>query len=141
MRICAYVNLRGNALEALQFYSGIFRTEPEYMTYADAPANAGFPVTEEMKHMVLHGEVFLDKEQSIMIADDLRPGEGEMGSAIVLTLLMEDETEQRRIFAALAEGGTVLMPLTHTFWSANFGTVKDRFGLIWHSNLCRKPVC
>ena len=74
-----------------------------------------------------------------MIADDMRPGEGVMGNALSLTLLMDDEAEQRRIFTALAEGGTVLMPLEQTFWSVSFGSLTDRFGVTWHLNLCREP--
>ena len=139
MRICVYLNFKGNAKEALSFYSGIFRSTPEYMTYADMPPNPDFPVTEDMKRLIMHGELFLDKDQSIMIADDMRPGEGVTGNALSLTLLMDDEAEQRRIFTALAEGGAVLMPLEQTFWSACFGSLVDRFGVTWHLNLCREP--
>ena len=139
MRICVYLNFKGKAKEAMDFYSGIFRTKPEYMTYADMPPNPHFTVTEEMKSLILHGELFVDKEQSIMLADDMRPGEGVMGNALSLTLLMDDEDEQRRIFMALAEGGTILMPLAQTFWSVCFGSLTDRFGVTWSLNLCREP--
>ena len=139
MRICSYLNLKGNALPALKFYGEIFRTKPEYMTYAEMPPCPDFPVTEATKGLVLHGELFLDKEQSIMIADDMREGEGIMGNALSLALLMDDAAEQRRIFTALAEGGTILMPLEKTFWTSLFGSVKDRFGVIWSLNLCEEP--
>ena len=140
MRICAYLNFKGNALEALTFYSGIFRCKPEYMTYAEMPPNSEFPVTAAMKKMVLHCELFIDKEQSLMIGDDLRPGESVMGNAVSLALMLDDEAEQRRIFTALTEGGTVLMPLAETFWSASFGSLTDRFGVTWHLNLCKEPA-
>lgn len=139
MRICSYLNFRGNALEAMTFYSKIFRTEPRYMTYADMPPNPDFPVTEKMKPLLLHAEVFIDKEQSLMLSDDVSPGESVMGNTLSLTLLLDDEAEQRRIFTALAEGGTVLMPLAKTFWSVSFGSLKDRFGVTWHLNMCREP--
>jgi PhnB protein len=34
-----------------------------------------------------------------------------------------------RIFAALAAGGQIQMPLGQTFWSPRFGMVIDRFGV------------
>ena len=140
MRICAYLNFKGNALEAMTFYSGIFRSKPEYMTYAEMPPNPEFPVREAMKKQILHGELFIDKDQSIMIGDDLRPGEGVMGNAVSLALMLDDEAEQRRIFTALAGGGSILMPLAETFWSASFGSLTDRFGVTWHLNLCKEPA-
>ncbi len=48
-----------------------------------------------------------------------------------LALSVPDETEANRVFAALASGGKVRMPLTKTFWSPRFGMVEDRFGLGW----------
>jgi PhnB protein len=35
------------------------------------------------------------------------------------------------MFAALAEGGTVQMPLAQTLWSPRFGRLADRCGLGW----------
>ena len=35
------------------------------------------------------------------------------------------------MFAALAEGGQVQMPLGKTFFSPSFGMVADRFGVAW----------
>ena len=44
-----------------------------------------------------------------------------------------DEIE--RLFAALSEGGAVLMPLDNYGWSDRFGWVSDRFGVSWQLNL------
>ena len=48
-----------------------------------------------------------------------------------LSLSVADEAEADRVFAALADGGQVRMPLTKTFWSPRFGMVADRFGVGW----------
>ncbi len=48
-----------------------------------------------------------------------------------LSLTAADETDAKRKFAALAEGGQVQMPLAKTFWSPCFGMVADRFGVPW----------
>jgi PhnB protein len=43
-----------------------------------------------------------------------------------------DETD--RLFAALAVGGQVEMPLQPMFWGAYFGSLTDRFGIKWMFN-------
>ena len=48
-----------------------------------------------------------------------------------LSLTMADAADADRVFAALAEGGQVQMPLTKTFWSPRFGMLSDRFGVVW----------
>jgi predicted 3-demethylubiquinone-9 3-methyltransferase (glyoxalase superfamily) len=46
-----------------------------------------------------------------------------------------DEAETDRLFAALSEGGQVLMPLDNYGWSRRFGWVSDKFGVSWQINL------
>ena len=41
------------------------------------------------------------------------------------------EGQFKRVFDALADGGSVFMPLGETFWSPCFGMVTDRFGISW----------
>jgi PhnB protein len=50
-----------------------------------------------------------------------------------------DAAEADRVFAALAEGGTVEIPIAETFWARRFGMVVDRFGIPWLVN-CEKGV-
>jgi len=38
------------------------------------------------------------------------------------------------VFRALAENGTVQMPIQTTFFAARFGMVVDRFGVPWMVN-------
>jgi PhnB protein len=48
-----------------------------------------------------------------------------------LALSVADEAEAERVFAALADGGQVSMPLGPTFFSPRFGMVADRFRVPW----------
>ena len=50
---------------------------------------------------------------------------------ISLSLTVPDTKTAERMFAALADGGQVQMPLTKTFFSPSFGMVADRFGVSW----------
>jgi PhnB protein len=48
-----------------------------------------------------------------------------------LTLGVDSDAEAERIFAALSEGGRVLMALQETFFASRFGQLQDRFGINW----------
>lgn len=51
------------------------------------------------------------------------------GFSLALSVASHDEA--RRMLDALAEGGSVPIPLRSTAWAETFGTVIDRFGLHW----------
>jgi PhnB protein len=44
---------------------------------------------------------------------------------------MDSNIEAERVFAALSDGGRVLMPIEETFFAFRFGQVQDRFGINW----------
>jgi PhnB protein len=67
---------------------------------------------------------------SMVTASDGRC-EGAPGFHVSLSLTVANEAQADRVFAALAEGGQVQMPLTQTFWSPRFGMLSDRFGVGW----------
>ena len=45
-----------------------------------------------------------------------------------------DPVEADRVFHALAENGTVQMPIQKTFWAVRFGVLVDQFGTPWEIN-------
>jgi PhnB protein len=51
-----------------------------------------------------------------------------------VTLGIDDPMDAERIFLALAENGTVQMPLQKTFWAVRFGVLVDQFGIPWAIN-------
>lgn len=51
----------------------------------------------------------------------------------------ETAADTDRIFAALAEGGDVLMPIDTYPWSERYGWVQDRFGVSWQVMTGREP--
>ncbi len=61
-----------------------------------------------------------------LVAVALRPAEFRVES-----LTAADDAEAERLFASLADGGQVQMPIGKTFFSSRFGMVADRFGVPW----------
>jgi len=52
---------------------------------------------------------------------------------------LDGSDEADRLFAPLADGGEVLMPLDAYPWSERYGWVKDRFGVSWQVMAGRRP--
>ncbi len=69
-------------------------------------------------------------ETVVMAADGRCPGKPTF-QGFCLSVTVADEAEADKIFAALADGGKVEMPLDKTFFSPRFGIVADRFGVSW----------
>jgi PhnB protein len=65
------------------------------------------------------------------------PGEHQKAQGISIALSLSDDAKAEQIFAGLAEGGKVSMPMQETFWAKRFGMVTDRFGIPWMIN-CEK---
>jgi uncharacterized glyoxalase superfamily protein PhnB len=64
--------------------------------------------------------------------------EAPCGFSMVINVANAGEAE--RIFAGLAEGGEVLVPLQATPWSPRYGVVCDPFGIRWEINCDDKPA-
>ena len=52
-----------------------------------------------------------------------------------MSLVASDRAEADRVFAALADGGKVTMPLANAPWGPYFGMCVDRFDVQWMVSL------
>jgi PhnB protein len=65
---------------------------------------------------------------------DSPPGSYQKPTGMNVSLHLKDTAEGERIFKALAENGTMIMPFEKTFWSPGFGMCVDQFGIPWMIN-------
>lgn len=71
----------------------------------------------------------------MLFAGDVPPGMAFDGmNGVMLALQYEGVEDAHRAFDALAQGGTITMPLAPAFWAQTFGMVTDRFGVGWAVN-------
>ena len=127
-QIHPYIFFDGNCREAMQFYEklGIGKIQ-DMITNADAPAGQEYDPAH--KDRIMHGAITVGT--SMILTSDA-PGEWyRKPQGFDIHLTVEDAAEADRIFAALAEGGEVHMPLEETFWAQRFGALVDRFGIPW----------
>jgi len=72
------------------------------------------------------------------VGSDAPPDRYEEPKGLSVTIGVDTAAEAERIFHALADNGTVRMPLQETFWAIRFGTLVDQFGIPWMVN-CERP--
>jgi PhnB protein len=78
---------------------------------------------------VMHAS-FKVGDTDVMLSDGRCSGQLSF-AGFSLSVTAPDEAAARRMFSALAEGGSVTMPIGKTFWSPCFGMLTDRFGVGW----------
>jgi PhnB protein len=126
MKLNTYVNFAGKCAEAFRYYEQHLGGKVSMMmTHAQAPDQS--PVDPAWKDAVLHARITVGGTD--LLAADI-PNAEPMRSAY-LTLACDSDSEAERIFAALSDGGRVLMAMEETFFASRFGQVRDRFGLNW----------
>ena len=142
-RVSTYLNFAGATEQAFEFYRSVFGGEFDgpVHRFADVPTAPGQPpIAEADKQLVMHVELPILGGHVLMGTD----APESMGFTLVagnnLHINLETDTRQQtdRLFHALAEGGSVQMPLQDMFWGAYFGSLRDRFGVQWMLNCASK---
>ena len=128
MRMEPHLTFAGNCDEAFRFYERLFGGKLFAMSYGSSPAAADVP--EAWRSKIVHATLTLPDGKTLLGADVL-PEQFERPQGFYVLAALRDAVEAERVFAALAEGGSVRMPLQKTFWSPSFGAVVDRFGTPW----------
>ncbi len=135
MQVQSYLFFDGRCEEAVAFYQKALGAKLEFMMrYKDSPD----PLPPEMvppgnEDKIMHASLQIG-ETLVMACDDCSPGKRPF-QGFSLSLAVNTPAEADKLYAALADQGTVIMPLTKTFWSPRFGMLTDRFGVGWMVNV------
>ncbi len=128
MQIQPYLTFEGRCEEALEFYKKALGAEvTALMRFKDSP-DPGM-CAPGAGDKVMHS-AFRIGDSTVMASDGRCVGNPAF-QGFALSINARNGAEAERLFAALAEGGQVQMPLGRTFFSPSFGMVADRFGVAW----------
>ncbi len=131
MIVQPYLFFDGRCEEAIEFYRRTLGAEVQmlmrYKECPDTPPPGTIPPGSADK--VMHASLRIG-ETVVMASDGHCQGQPSF-QGFALSLTVANEAEADRVFAALADGGKVSMPLGKTFFSRRFGMVADRFGVVW----------
>jgi PhnB protein len=126
-----YLFFNGSCEQALEFYHQVLGAKVEFMmryNESPEPPRPGM-VPPGFENKIMH-TTFRVGQTTLMASDGCSPEKANF-QGFCLSLSVPTQAEADRVFAALADGGQVRMPLTKTFWSPCFGMVADRFGIGW----------
>jgi PhnB protein len=128
MQVQPYLFFEGRCEEAVELYRKALGAEVTMlMRRRDSPdPQMCSPGTEEK---VMHMS-FRIGDTTLLASDGRCTGQPNF-QGFSLSLTVADDSAAERLFASLADGGQVQMPLTKTFFSTCFGMVADRFGVPW----------
>ncbi len=131
MPVNPYLNFNGDCAEALTFYQQKLGARLEGLfTFGESPMCEETPPAWRDK--VMHASLTFG-DTTLMLSD--APGDMyQKPQGFSVALNADTAAEAERAFAALQDGGTVVMALQETFWAERFGAVTDRFGIPWMVN-------
>jgi PhnB protein len=137
MKIHPYLNFEGKTEEAFRFYHKVLGGQlTDFYRFGAMPQEGGPPLTPEQKNFVMHVGLMLPDGQMIM-GSDMIAGMGPKrveGNNFSISVHPDSRQDADRVFNALAQGGTITMPIADQFWGDYYGSLADRFGVNWMVN-------
>lgn len=128
MKVNTYLNFGGNCAEAFRFYAEHLGGEIEaIMKFSDMPGPGRTP--PGMQDGVLHARITIG--DTLIMASDVAPDRFKPMRSVYLSLAVASDSDAERIFALLADGGEVFMPVQETFFATRFAQLRDKFGTLW----------
>lgn len=122
-----YLFFGGNCRQAFTRYQEIFGGELTLMTMKDVPGEAP---SAEQADLIIHAALTLG-DDLLMASDDPMSTDFGPVQGMMVSYDAADLDDAKRVFDALADGGSVTQPLEPTFFSVGFGMCTDRFGTPW----------
>ena len=137
MLINTYLHFNGQCADAFKFYEQCLGGKTAFtMTYGESPM-AGM-VPENWRGKVMHTRLTVGDQ--VLMGADACPDRFEKPQGFSVTINLKEAAAAERIFAALAAGGMVGMPIQETFWAVRFGMLTDKFGIPWMINCEKTPA-
>jgi PhnB protein len=128
MRLNAFLNFGGNCEEAFRFYERHLGGEiTMLMLRAELPNPVDtWPGWEQSIQYAI-----MNIGETELMGSDVPPERFQPIRSVYLSLTVDGAAEAERVWALLAEGGQIYMPMEETFFATRFGQLRDRFGVSW----------
>lgn len=128
MKLSPHLSFDGNCQEAFRFYENVFGGKIVTMlTYGESPMS--MDVKPDWHEKIIHATLTLS--DGVLSGADAPPGEYDQPQGFQILYQPETPQESMRVFNALADGGTIVMPVQATFWTPCYGALVDRFKIPW----------
>ncbi|MGD9802162.1 MAG: VOC family protein [Hyphomicrobiaceae bacterium] len=136
MDLTTYLYFDGDCEQAFKFYEKVLGGQIVMMLkYDEAPSDQ--PVSDSLKNRIMHARLVAGSQ--MLMGSDTQEGGFKQPQGFSVAVGVSTPEDAERIFAELAEGGTVHHALSETFFSDRFGMLEDRYGVAWLIN-CQKSA-
>ncbi|NQX11153.1 VOC family protein [Microbacteriaceae bacterium VKM Ac-2855] len=128
-----YLNFKGDAKAAGEFYQTVFGGELTASTFGDF----GMPVGDDEKDLIMHSQLTTPSDFTLMLADTPSHMEYKPGTNFSVSLSggPDSKDELTGYYDKLVDGGTATEPLATAPWGDTFGMAVDKFGISWLVNI------
>jgi predicted 3-demethylubiquinone-9 3-methyltransferase (glyoxalase superfamily) len=127
-RLTSLLMFAGEAEAAMRFYASLLPEAAVERIEHYHEGDPGKPGTVKQAVLRIGGQRLICIDSPIEQPFTFTP-------AISLVLVTDDESELDHLYARLAEGGQVLVPLGAYPFNPRFGWVTDRYGVSWQLSL------
>jgi PhnB protein len=131
MELTPYLNFNGQCEEAFKFY--------ERNLGGKIVAMVDFENAGQANHLpagwgkkIMHAQMTVGSQ--VLMGSDAPPDRYDQPQGFSMSVHVQQTAEAERVFNALAENGTVRLPIQETSWAARFGMLTDQFGVPWIVN-------
>ncbi len=136
MKVQPYLNFAGNTEDAFNFYRSVFGGAfTSFVRFKDFPME-GVSIPKEDEDKIMHIALPVG-EDNVLMASDALPSLGQeviQGNNVYISVHPTSKGEADRIFNALSQGGEIEMPIADQAWGDYYGSLKDKFGVMWMLN-------
>jgi PhnB protein len=136
MKLNPYLTFNGRCEAAFKFYQQVLGGKIEAMMPHEGTPAAGH-VPPEWRSKIMHARLVVG--DTVLMGSDAPPAHQQDMQGFSVNIGIDKPADAERVFHALAEKGTVRMPIQETFWAARFGMLVDQFGTPWMIN-CEKAA-
>jgi PhnB protein len=130
-----YLNFRGEAREALEFYQSVFGGDLTVSSFSDLGMEE---LPEAERDLVMHGQLETPAGFTLMASDVPSHMEWTRGTnsfSVSLSGSADDDAQLRGYWLKLSEGADIQEALATAPWGATFGMLADKFGINWLVNI------
>jgi predicted 3-demethylubiquinone-9 3-methyltransferase (glyoxalase superfamily) len=127
-KITTFLMFEGKAEEAMNFYISLFAGSEikSISRYGENEGGSAGAVRHAL--FALNGQEFMCIDSVVSHGFSFTP-------AMSLFVSLGTESELDKIYAALSEGGQILMPLAAYPFSKKYGWINDKYGVSWQLTL------
>jgi PhnB protein len=130
-RLNPYLEFKGSARQAMEFYKSVFGGKLDMQTYKDFQASQD----PSQDNKIMHAQLEAENGILFMAADSIDEQAYRDGTNYSMSLSGDDHSELKNYFERLSAGGTIIEPLEKAPWGDTFGMLTDKFGIKWMVNI------